>query len=74
MMLYSYDIMSKCWRSAPTERPTFPELQQTFADMLLEEVNYMQLTSLTEYVIPPPPVAVTRLVLCSIFTSHNNGE
>ena len=57
----SYDIMTKCWRCVPSERPTFPELQQTFADMLLEEVNYMQLTSLTEYVLPPP-IAVTRSV------------
>ena len=43
----SYDIMTKCWSKTPSERPTFSELQQTFGDMLLLEVNYMQLTSLT---------------------------
>ena len=44
----SYEIMMKCWRKNPSERPSFSELQKTFADMLLQEVNYMQLTSLTE--------------------------
>ena len=44
----SYDIMMRCWRKKPSERPSFSELKQAFGDMLLQEVNYMQLTSLTE--------------------------
>jgi serine/threonine protein kinase len=43
-----YDIMMRCWRKKPSERPSFSELKQAFGDMLLQEVNYMQLTSLTE--------------------------
>ena len=44
----SYDIMIRCWWKKPSEWPSFSELKQAFGDMLLQEVNYMQLTSLTE--------------------------
>ncbi|CAI7996026.1 Proto-oncogene tyrosine-protein kinase receptor Ret, partial [Geodia barretti] len=43
-----YDIMIRCWWKKPSEWwPSFSELKQAFGDMLLQEVNYMQLTSLT---------------------------
>lgn len=32
----------------PVERPSFSELQRILADMLLEEVTYIQLSSLTD--------------------------
>ena len=46
--------MMKCWKASPAERPSFSELQETFAGMLLQEVNYMQLSSLTDgiYALP----------------------
>ena len=40
--------MQKCWKMTPTERPSFSELQESFAGMLLQEVNYIQLSSLTD--------------------------
>jgi hypothetical protein len=59
----SYDIMMKCWKASPAERPSFSELQETFAGMLLQEVNYMQLSSLTDGIYALPVDALpTRII------------
>ena len=58
--LCSYAIMQKCWHTNPAERPVFSELQHTFADMLLEEVSYIELSSLTDSVYVRPPATDTR--------------
>lgn len=60
-----YDIMMRCWERSPGERPSFSELQQRFAGMLLEEVDYMELSGLTEGLPPGTRVgqpAVARAV------------
>jgi hypothetical protein len=60
-----YDIMMRCWERSPGERLSFSELQQRFAGMLLEEVDYMELSGLTEGLPPGTRVgqpAVARAV------------
>ena len=36
---YSYDLMTKCWQTAPTDRPQFSELSMVFDTLVTRETS-----------------------------------
>ena len=45
---FRYAIMQKCWQEIPNDRLSFPELRQTFEDMLQQENPYFELSNIDE--------------------------
>ncbi|XP_064636313.1 proto-oncogene tyrosine-protein kinase receptor Ret-like isoform X2 [Lineus longissimus] len=45
-----YSIMSKCWSTAPIDRPSFQDLVARFEEMLSANVTYLDLTSAVEHI------------------------
>ena len=47
MFIFRYDLMIKCWREDPHERPEFIELVKIIEDMLGVGLDYLDLSCLT---------------------------
>ena len=40
LSLYSYNIMERCWKQDPENRPTFSEVHQTLSTFIEEQNSY----------------------------------
>ncbi|KAI0225098.1 hypothetical protein LSAT2_023967 [Lamellibrachia satsuma] len=43
-----YDVMTRCWKDLPSDRPAFKELAATFENMLRHNVEYLDLGGASE--------------------------